>query len=135
MKANRRSIVSNSVCVNLTFNAATDLIGNVTSPRDFVVCGGAEEEMFGGCEAYWRPEMVRPSYTCLMYPLTDRRRDVRGNIASFTRWSRARGEQRLGLRRVHRHRETCTLWLYFSRQFTRVTRLQTTVKVLKARMD
>ncbi|TRY76915.1 hypothetical protein TCAL_02664 [Tigriopus californicus] len=34
-----------------------DLIGNVTTPEDFVVGGTAEEQLLGMCETVWSPDM------------------------------------------------------------------------------
>jgi len=37
--------------------ASTDLIGCPVEPRDFVVVGTANEQLYGLCETLWRPEM------------------------------------------------------------------------------
>lgn len=37
--------------------ASTDLIGCPVEPRDFVVVGTAEEQLYGMCETVWRPDM------------------------------------------------------------------------------
>jgi len=39
------------------FLASTDLIGAITEPKDFVVAGNCEDELFGMCEALWREDM------------------------------------------------------------------------------
>lgn len=34
-----------------------DLIGCIDNPIDFVVAGTCEEQLYGMCEALWRPKM------------------------------------------------------------------------------
>ena len=34
-----------------------DLIGNINSPKDFVVSGTCADQAFGMCEALWEPDL------------------------------------------------------------------------------
>lgn len=40
------------------FIACTDLIGCITTPKDFVVAGTASEKLFGVAEGLWEPDLV-----------------------------------------------------------------------------
>lgn len=44
---------------NKPFIAATDLIGCLTLPKDFVVSGTASDKLFGVAESLWEPDLVR----------------------------------------------------------------------------
>lgn len=48
------------VCMNFFFVllASTDLIGCPMDAADFVVGGTCSENLFGMCEALWRPDLV-----------------------------------------------------------------------------
>lgn len=43
---------------NVPFVGSTDLIGCPMIPEDFVVGGTCSEQLYGMCEALWRPDMV-----------------------------------------------------------------------------
>ena len=43
---------------NKPFIAATDLIGCLTLPNDFVVSGTASDKLFGIAESLWEPDLV-----------------------------------------------------------------------------
>ena len=45
---------------NKPFIGSMDLIGAQNFAQDFVVCGSsASEALYGVCESYWKPDLVR----------------------------------------------------------------------------
>jgi 20S proteasome subunit beta 3 len=44
---------------NTPFLAGSDSIGAVEFAKDFMVSGTAPESLYGVCESFWRPNMVR----------------------------------------------------------------------------